>query len=283
MATSRDPAAVGPDREAELDDGTMPFFEHLRELRDRLRNAAIFFVVGVIGCWFVSEDIYVWLRAPIDAAWLSHQDVLGAVPTMHFKSAVEPFWVYMSIALWAGIFVSSPFIFYQLWQFIAPGLYKRERRVGILFAIFSALCFIAGAAFCYYVVLEELYAYLLGYAGKDLQPTLFMSEYLDFTRNMMLAFGAVFEMPMLIFFLASVGLVTHRSLWRFNRWFAVVAFVVGALLTPPDVLSQTLMAGPMIALYNISILIAFVVSRRRERQAAAERARDGAPPLDDDA
>ena len=79
MATSRDPAAVGPDREAELDDGTMPFFEHLRELRDRLRNAAIFFVVGVIGCWFVSEDIYVWLRAPIDAAWLSHQDVLGAV------------------------------------------------------------------------------------------------------------------------------------------------------------------------------------------------------------
>ena len=111
-----------------------------------------------------------------------------------------------------------------------------------------------------------------------------MSEYLDFTRNMMLAFGAVFELPMLIFFLASVGLVTHRSLWRFNRWFIVVAFVVGAILTPsPDVVSQILMATPMIALYNASILIAFVVSRRRERQAAAERARDGAPPLDDDA
>ncbi|MCA9678680.1 MAG: twin-arginine translocase subunit TatC [Kofleriaceae bacterium] len=277
-APDRDPPADGAE---DGDDGRMPLLAHLRELRDRLRNAAIAFVVGVIACWFFSERIYLWLRAPIDAAWLRHADTLGAVPTMHFKSAVEPFWVYMSIALWAGIFVSSPFVFYQLWRFIAPGLYKRERRVGILFAIFSALCFIAGAAFCYYVVLEELYAYLLGYAGKDLQPTLFMSEYLDFTRNMMLAFGAVFEMPMLIFFLASVGLVTHRSLWRFNRWFAVVAFVVGALLTPPDVLSQTLMAGPMIALYNISILIAWVVTRRRERRAAAERARDGAPPPDD--
>ena len=150
--------------------------------------------------------------------------------------------------------------------------------------IFSAAFFIAGALFCYYLVLEQLYRFLLGYADRELQPTLFMSEYLDFTRNMMLAFGAVFELPMLIFFLASVGLVTHRSLWRFNRWFIVVAFVVGAILTPsPDVVSQILMATPMIALYNASILIAFVVSRRRERQAAAERARDGAPPLDDDA
>jgi sec-independent protein translocase protein TatC len=266
MAADAD-ADAEPD--AELEAGRMPFVEHLRELRDRLRNAAIAFVVAFVGCWVFSEQIFVWLRHPIDAAWAQHAGELGAQPTMHFRSAVEPFWVYVSVALWAGIFVSSPLTFHQLWQFIAPGLYKRERRFGILFALGSAVCFVSGALFCYYLVLEQLYVFLLGYAGADLQPTLFMTEYLDFTRNMMLAFGAVFELPMLIYFLALAGLVTHRSLWRFNRWFIVLAFILGAVLTPsPDVVSQVLMAAPMIVLYNASIVVAWLVVRRRERQQA---------------
>jgi sec-independent protein translocase protein TatC len=264
---------AGDGKDKDLDDGRMPFFEHLRELRDRLRNATIAFIVGFAVCWVFSEDIYVWLRGPIDAAWLQHKDTLGEMPKMYFASAVEPFWVYISVALWAGIFVSSPLVFHQLWLFIAPGLYKRERRIGVLFAVFSALFFVGGALFCYYFVLEQLYAFLLGYAGSDLQPTLFMKQYLDFTRNMMLAFGAVFELPMLILFLSLAGMVTHRGLWKFNRWFVVIAFVVGAVLTPsPDVVSQIMMALPMIVLYNASILVAYIVTRKRAAREAAARA-----------
>lgn len=267
--------------EAELEAGRMPFIEHLRELRDRLRNASIAFVVGFVACWIFSKEIYAWMREPLDVAWRAHASTLGEQPTMHFQSPVTPFWLYISVALWAGIFVSSPFVFHQLWRFIAPGLYRKERKVGILFAIFSAICFVSGALFCYYVVLERLYDFLLGYATKDLQPTLFVTEYFDLTRNMMLAFGAVFELPMLIFFLAKAGLVTVRGLWKFNRWFIVIAFVVGAVLTPsPDVVSQVLMAVPMIGLYNISIVVALFVQRGREKQVSEPEAPQ--PPEPDD-
>lgn len=255
----------------------MPFVEHLRELRQRLRNASIAFVVAFVGCWVFSKEIYDWLRVPIDAAWAENATTLGEKPQMFFQSVITPFWLYISVALWAGIFVSSPFVFHQIWQFIAPGLYKRERRVGILFAIFSAICFVSGALFCYYFVLEQLYTFLLGYATTEMLPVLLVQEYFDLTRNMMLAFGAVFELPMLIFFLAMAGLVTHRGLWKFNRWFVVIAFVVGAVLTPsPDVVSQVMMALPMIVLYNVSIIVAWVVVRRRERRDAAERAAEDA-------
>ena len=118
-----------------LDDGRMPFFEHLQELRDRLRNAVIAFIIGFVGCWFFAERIYDWLREPMNAAWINNSDKLGKVPMLAFAKPTEPFWVYMSTAMWAGIFVSSPFIFYQLWRFVAPGLYKSERKVGLWFAV----------------------------------------------------------------------------------------------------------------------------------------------------
>ncbi len=258
------------------DDGRMPFFEHIRELRDRARGAAIAFAIAFVGCWFFSQQIYDWLRAPVDEAWLANAAQLGDHPVLVFSKPTEPFWIYMSVSMWAGIFVASPFIFYQLWRFIAPGLYQREKRIGMAFATFSGVFFIAGALFCYYFVLGNLYRYLLEYGVKDkLIPQLNMSEYFDLTKDMMLAFGGVFELPLLIFFLAMVGLVTHRSLWRFNRWFIVLAFIIGAILTPsPDVVSQVMMALPMIGLYNLSILGAFFVVRGKERRKAAQKARE---------
>ncbi len=244
----------------------MPFFDHLRELRDRLRNAAIFFVLGTAVSWFFAPDIYDWLLRPLERAWAQHPR-LGPTPTMNFGSIVEPFWVYMSVALWSGIFVASPFIFHQLWKFIAPGLYKRERRYAVVFGLASALFFVGGALFCYQFVLEQLFAFLLGYSKENLQATLFMREYLDFTRNMMLAFGAVFELPILIYFLAMSGMVTPKSLWKFNRWFVVLAFIIGAVLTPsPDVVSQVMMAVPLIVLYNAAILASFLALRGRDRK-----------------
>lgn len=244
----------------------MPFFEHLRELRDRLRNAAIFFIIGVIVSWIFARDIYDWLRVPLDHAWHEHPN-LGDQTKMAFGSIVEPFWVYMSVSLWAGIFVASPFIFHQLWKFVAPGLYKRERRYAVVFALASALFFIAGALFCYYFVLDNLFSFLLGYADENYNPVLFMRDYFDLTKNMMLAFGGVFELPILIYFLAMAGLVTPRGLWKFNRWFVVLAFIIGAVLTPsPDVVSQILMALPMIVLYNAAILVSFLALRRKKKQ-----------------
>jgi sec-independent protein translocase protein TatC len=258
----------------DLESGRMPFFSHLRELRDRVRGASIYFGLAFLGCFYFSKDIYRWLQQPLFIVWAQNETKLGP-PQMVFSSVTEPFWVYMSVSLWGGIFVASPFIFFQLWRFVAPGLYKRERRVGVVFAIFSAVFFISGALFCYEYVLQNLYRFLLSYATKDLHPMLVMKDYLDLTRNMMLAFGAVFELPLLIYFLALAGLVTPRGLWKFNRWFVVIAFIVGAILTPsPDVVSQIMMAGPMILLYNVSIVAAYFVYRGKEKRLAEEKARE---------
>jgi sec-independent protein translocase protein TatC len=276
-----DAEARAPD-DAELEHSRMPFLSHLRELRDRVRNAALFFGAGFVVCFIFAEEIYAWLRQPVFDAWAAKNAELVAAgkqplgdPALSFGSLTEPFWVNMSVALWAGVFVASPFIFYQLWRFIAPGLYKRERRITVVFAVCSAIMFTGGAVFCFYLVLPNLYDFLLGYAKPENKPILMMQAYLDLTRDMMLAFGAVFELPLFLYFLAMIGLVTHRGLWKFNRWFVVIAFIVGAILTPsPDVVSQILMALPMIVLYNISILLAWTVTAKREKTDAALREKE---------
>ncbi|HEX7839260.1 MAG TPA: twin-arginine translocase subunit TatC [Kofleriaceae bacterium] len=273
------------DRNAELEEGRMPFLAHLGELRDRVRNAALYFVVAFVVCWIFADRIFAWIREPLFDIWAQHHgpnlkpgDVDWGPPKLIYTGLTQPFWVNMSLALWAGIFVASPFIFYQLWKFIAPGLYKRERKVAISFAALSGVFFVAGALFCFYLALPRLFDFFLSYNSRDLQSLPSITEYLDLTRDSMLAFGVVFEMPLLIYFLAMIGMVTHRSLWKFSRWFIVLAFIIGAVLTPgPDVMSQITMAVPMIALYNISILFAWRVTTRRERAQAEQRAREGAP------
>ena len=275
-----------PRDESELEKGRMPFLSHLVELRDRLRNAAMVFAVAFLVCWYFAKQIFDWLKEPLFDIWNQHCDAIvdklsctghnipigdsWGPPKLIYTGLTQPFWVDMSIGMWAGIFVASPFIFYQLWKFIAPGLYKRERRVTVSFAALSAVFFCCGALFCFYFALPKLYNFLLSYNSRDLLSLPNIQEYLDLTRDMMLAFGAIFELPLLIYFLAMVGLVTHRSLWKFSRWFIVLAFIIGAILTPgPDVMSQFMMATPMIVLYNVSILFAWRVTLKRERKAKA--------------
>ncbi|WP_428261881.1 twin-arginine translocase subunit TatC [Haliangium sp.] len=271
------------------DDGTMPFVEHLRELRLRLRNAVIALIVGFGAAYGFSEELARLMLQPFERSWQALQgtnEVFAGPPAVYFKSIIEPFWTYFSLSLWAGVFIASPFIFYQIWRFVSPGLYRQERRVGLVFALMSAICFTGGAVFCFMVVLEPVYQYLLGFATDNLaklsggmlsqpaagqlplKPLLTIQEYMAFARRLLLAFGLVFELPLLIFFLSLIGVVTHRSLWRFNRWWTVLAFVISALLTPPDLFSQVVMAGPLIVLYNFSILIAYFVTKRREAREA---------------
>lgn len=278
------------DEAHDLDDGArMPFTEHLRELRLRLRNSVIALFLGFLIAYVFKEELFVLMARPLLAIWQSHALKNPAIgePQFVFGSVIEPFWVYFSLALWAGIFIASPLIFYQLWKFVAPGLYQNERRYGVTFAACSAICFSGGAAFCYVFVLPQVFDFLLGYSSSNiaeikgalgqydvgpsvaLKPMLSMEQYLGFSRKLLLGFGLVFELPLLIFFLSLVGVVTHRSLWKFNRWWCVLAFIIGAVLTPPDVVSQLMMAGPLIVLYNLSIVIAWVVTRRREANEAA--------------
>jgi sec-independent protein translocase protein TatC len=270
-------------REAELEAGRMPFVEHLRELRVRIRNALIALVLGFGVAFWLSESFFILLARPLVEVWHEVAIANPAVgePSFYFSSLVEPFLVYLSIAVWAGVFLASPVISYQLWQFIAPGLYRHERRYGIGFAACSTMLFVGGAAFCYAFVLPAAFRFFLGYSTAKLAagsaadaialaPLLGMDAYLGFAKTLLLAFGLVFELPLLITFLALVGLVDHRGLWKFNRWFVVLAFLVAAVLTPgPDVISQIGMALPLIALYNLSIVIAWLIGRRRARTAAA--------------
>lgn len=260
--------------DADLEGSRMPFLAHLSELKVRIRNAALAFMLAFGVCFYFASDIFGWIKEPLRNVWDPKK--LGEFKVA-FGALTEPFWVEMSVALWAAIFLASPFIFHQLWKFIAPGLYKRERRITMTFAFFSGIFFVSGALFCYRFVLENLYRFLLSYANKETMAVVMLQEYLDLTRNMMLAFGAVFELPLLIYFLAMVGLVTHRGLWKFNRWFVVIAFIIGAILTPsPDVVSQIMMATPMIALYNASILLAWRVTIRREKADKELKAREAA-------
>lgn len=279
------------ERREELDDGaTMPLAEHLRALRLRLRNSIIALLGGFGVAYTMKHELALLMLRPYQQVWAKMQgtnDALGA-PSMYFTSMVEPFWSFFTLALWAGLFIASPFIFHQIWKFIAPGLYRNERRYGLGFVIASVVCFSGGAVFCYFLVLEPMYEFLLGFATSNLKdmaalggaaadatplalkPILTIQEYMSLARRMILAFGLIFELPLLIFFLALVGVVTHRELWRFNRWWIVLSFAIGAIITPsPDVFSQVLAAGPMVALYNVSIVLAWLVTRRRERRLAA--------------
>jgi sec-independent protein translocase protein TatC len=283
-----------------MDDQKLPLIEHLKDLRRSLRNSSIALLLSMVVALWWSQELYVLLARPLVVAWSNAN--LG-VAEMNFGSLTEPFWTYFSLSLWAGIFLSSPVIFHQLWKFIAPGLYEKEKRVAVPFAACSAICFIGGAAFCYAFVLPAAFKFFLSYANENaahmraafgfldtelsgplaVKPTLFMQQYLDLVLRFLVAFGLIFELPLLIFFLSYVGLVTHRKLWRFNKYAIVLSFVIGALLTPgPDVVSQLLMAIPLVVLYNISIVVALLVTRKREaRQKAEAEAQAQEPPPED--
>jgi sec-independent protein translocase protein TatC len=276
-------------------DKLMTFGEHLAELRTRLKYCMFAVLGGVILCYAIADLLFVVLAQPLVRAWA---DAGLGTPKLHFANPIEPFFTYMKIALIGGLFVAAPVVFYQLWKFIAPGLYKHEKRYVWPFVTVSALLFMGGAVFGYFVVFPLAFKFFLGFAREnmgsmekllggrvkfsvsqkfDLTPTIMMGEYFSLVWKLLFAFGLVFELPMLILALVLIGVVDYRGLWRFNRYFIVIAFIVGAILTPgPDVLSQILMSVPLVILYNLSILLAMLVARRRKRRQQAGEAKAAA-------
>jgi sec-independent protein translocase protein TatC len=271
-----------------MDERRLPFLTHLTELRLRLRNAMAALLVGCIVSFWGSKTLYALLARPLNLAW--HEVLPGQTANLRFGSLIEPFWVYFELSIYAGLFLASPVIFHQLWRFIAPGLYEKEKKVALPFAAFSGLMFIGGGLFCYFFVFPAMFRFFLSYSTANIgelqgafsflggnvtsgalavEPALFMQQYLDLTTKMLLGFGLIFELPLAIFFLSYAGLVTHRKLWRFNKYWIILSFIIGGVLTPgPDVLSQFMMAAPLVVLYEASILVSFFVTRRKERAAA---------------
>jgi sec-independent protein translocase protein TatC len=253
--------------------GTMTFWEHLDELRMRLIKAAIAFLVGSTVAWFFRERLLELLTAPFLGAWKT-----GAIPgaaALHFPAPASLFFAYVKLSVLGGLLMALPIILYQLWAFIAPGLYAREKKLALPFVFFSCLLFAAGGYFGWRVAFPAAFQWLLEFSGPvgglEVKPTVMIEDYLDLVTRMLLAFGIAFELPMLVFFLSVAGIVTHRHLIRFARYFVVIAFVVGAFLTPPDVISQLLLAGPLIVLYGLSVGIAYVFGRQRKLEEEAKR------------
>jgi sec-independent protein translocase protein TatC len=269
------------------EDRRLTFFEHLGELRGRLRNAAIALLAAVLLAWTFHERLFFWLARPLAQAW---QRAGGTgTPTLHFKSPIEPLWVYMKVSLLAGVFLASPVIFYQLWKFVAPGLYARERRAVLPFVTFSVVCFVGGAAFGYFVVFPPMFSFLIGVGFETLgdmeavlgglvkfsadspialQPTLMMEEYLGLASKTLLGFGAAFELPVAMAFLGAVGVVSARAMLRFSRYAVILIAIVSAVLTPdPTALSMVLLALPLCLLYFVGVGLAFVLGRRRAAPA----------------
>jgi sec-independent protein translocase protein TatC len=243
----------------------MSFWEHLEELRKRLIYMLFAFIAGAAGAWHFRESMLVWLTMPFVRAWAGTK--LGGTAALHFPAPQSLFLAYMKLALIGGILLSLPILLYQLWAFVSPGLYSREKRYAIPFVVSSCGLFAFGAWFGWRFAFPVAFQYLLSFSGKIgdnivVEPAVMVDEYIEFVSRMLLAFGAVFELPVLVFFLSIAGIVTHHHLIRFTRMFIVIAFVVAAIITPPDPLSQLLLAVPLCGLYGVSIGVAYVFGRR---------------------
>jgi sec-independent protein translocase protein TatC len=255
------------------DEKRMSFLEHLVELRSRLRNAALAFLVAMIASFIFVQHYFDWLTRPV------RRGLRDAGHEMNFyaKSLTEPFWVYMKLAIVGGLLISAPFIFWELWRFVAPGLYRKERRIGVLIALATGVCFLGGAAFSYSFMCEPAAYYLTklctSFAGDlpfKLDTMLMMDEVANFQMMTLAGCGLAFELPVVLSILGWMGLISSRGLLKFNKYAIVLAFVVGAVLTPStDPFTQTLLAVPIFALYNLSIFVVWLIERARRKRDAA--------------
>ncbi len=247
-------------------DDKMPFTSHLEELRERLIKCFIAVGVGFCACYGFKEKIFDLLNQPLIAA-------MGAEDKMIFTALHEAFFTYLKVSFLAGLMLASPVIIYQFWMFVAPGLYEKERKLIFPIVFLSTFFFVGGALFGYFVVFPYGFRFFLGFATETIQALPSMKEYLSFSSKLLLAFGLVFELPLVITFLARLGIVSVPFLKK-NRKYALLIFFVGAaIITPPDVVTQIMMAFPLMLLYEISIIGARIFQKRKpapEETAAPE-------------
>jgi sec-independent protein translocase protein TatC len=243
------------DPDAELP--KMSFLDHLEELRKRLMVSFIAVAVGFFACWAFAEPIFGKLQEPL-AKFLPPGDKLA------YTRLTAPFFLYMKVAFFAGLFLAAPVVLLQLWLFIAPGLYKKERRLAAPFIIFGSAFFILGGYFGYRFLLPATCSFFVE-TGKEFKQMVTVDDYFSFASVIILSTGLVFETPILIFFLARLGIVTPAFLMQKFKYAVVLAFVIAAVVTPtPDMVTQAALAIPMILLYLIGVGVAFLFGKKHE-------------------
>ncbi len=239
----------------------MPFLEHLEELRWRLIKSIAAIIFFGLAAYFFSDIILALLLRPYNEAVSALNN--GESKKLIFLTPTGGFMIHLKLSIFAGLILAIPVVFYQLWQFVVPGLFEKERRYVPIVAFFSTICFLSGALFCYFFVLPYGLSFLLGYETADLVATISVNEYLEFVSMMILVFGLVFELPILSYFLTRIGFLTPAFMRHYRRHGIVVMFIIAAILTPPDVFSQLLLAGPLLVLYELSILVSKLAQRKR--------------------
>ena len=244
---------------------SMSLLGHLEELRKRVTFSVLGVLAGFLLCWSFADRIFGLMQQPIIVALRHHGIGSGLV----YLNPTEPFNLYLEVALVGGLFAASPFVFYQLWLFIAPGLYRSEKRYVLPFLFGTAGLFIAGGFFGYKMVYPASLDFLIGY-GQRFQPMITIGEYTKLFVTIILGLGLVFEMPILVFFLALMRVITARWMVRNIRYSILAIFVIAAIITPTsDLLNMCLFAAPMIALYALSIGVAWLVNSTRLPEAKA--------------
>ncbi|MGB8366006.1 MAG: twin-arginine translocase subunit TatC [Rhizomicrobium sp.] len=265
---------VSPEDEAAIEATKAPLLEHLVELRKRLIWSIVSFVVAFLLCFVFAKQIYAFLTEPLAQA-------LAGQPNHHliYTALYETFFTYVKVGMFAGLCLSFPLIAAQIWMFVAPGLYRHERRAFLPFLMATPVLFMTGAAFVYYIMLPFAIRFFVGYEtpgghgtlGIELQAK--VSEYLDFVMTLIFAFGLCFQMPVLLSLLGRVGIVTSSQLRSMRRYAIVGIFAVAAVMTPPDIFSMLSLAIPLVGLYEISILCVMLIERQRAREDAAREAK----------
>jgi len=250
----------------------MPILSHLEELRKRILYSVAALAAGFVVCFSYSEELLVWMKLPLtinlnikSAAPYVYATYLPSPTKLIFTAPAEAFWTSMKISFVAGIFIALPFILAQIWLFVSPGLLPRERRYALPFVVSATAMFVLGAMFCQYLILPYALRFLLSYQTAELTPMISVEKYIDFCSKFLLAFGLIFELPLIITLLSKIGIVTPQFLAKNRKYAVLIAFIAAAILTPtPDMFNQVLMAAPIIVLYEVGIIMARIFGRKKE-------------------
>ena len=263
-----DKGDTGEPSDPESDLGAkMTFLEHLDELRKRIVHSAAAIGISFCFCWIISEQIFEILAVPIAEVIAPGKNLAEGMKELVFITPTEPFSIWLKVSLVAAIFLSTPYLMFQLWLFIAPGLYRKEKAYAIPFLLSSTSLFLLGGVFAYYVILPTALDFLINEFGAAFTPMVSAIEFFDFEVIILVGMGAVFQLPVLVAFLSLFGLVTPGFLWRNFRYAFLVIVIVAAVVSPTaDVLNLFLWSGPMVVLYMLSIIVSWVFKRRRDRR-----------------
>ncbi len=239
-------------------DGVMSLTSHLTELRRRLIVCIAAVTVTSLVSYIFSEELFTLLAAPLVSNLPPDQTFLA------FIGVTEPFFTYLKVSITAGVVLSSPVILHQIWGFVAPGLYEKERAWFWPVIMVSTILFLCGVLFAYIAVFHFAFKYLLGFANENLHPVISMSSYFSTAVRLLIAFGFAFELPLFMVLTARLGIVDADLFKKYRRYAVVIAFVFGALLTPPDIISQAMLAAPLIVLYEAGLILVRIFGKKKD-------------------